>query len=188
MRQPSTFVRNAGSPVAAMSLIVGGAWLIIMWTQGHAPGWSALLGLFVMGKAISAARQRKLYNAWLKEWNSVGAFGQQPAKPKKHASRALVLIAASLVIGLFTFWPVVAGRPHLRIELIWIICGLCILARLLVIIRRRSRGAQGVTTCVSWMLGGALDSPSRKEATRRLPEYAARVLTRGRPMAETVAD
>ena len=183
MKQPSIFVRTAGSSVVAASLIACGAWLIIAWTQGRATGWAALMGLFVLGKAISSARQMKLYKAWRKEWNSVGTFGKEPAKRKMRPLRMLTFTAAGLFIGVLGCWPQTAGRPHLQDLLVWVwlCCGLFLLARPIVsvgrlISKRRHRLGKSDAAPVSWMLGGASDSPSREAAKRRLPEYAARVL------------
>ena len=195
MRKPSTFVRHAGSPVAATALILGGAWLIIAWAQGHAPSWAALLGLIALGKAISSARRMKLYNAWLKEWNAVGTFGKEQPKPKARPLRTLTFTAAWLFVAITGYAHQIAGRPHLLhlVAWIWLGCGLFLLARLVagvrrLISKRRDRIGKSDAAPVSWMLGATMDSPSRESAERRLPEYAARVLTAERVTAGVVME
>jgi hypothetical protein len=179
MKQPPRSVRLSGSRLGAATLSVCGVLMIDAWAQGPASFWIALIGLALIFNAFSSRRRVKIYNAWLKEWNSVGTFGRQPAKRKKRILPALTLLGLSLFIGFVTFWPEATGRPDLRNEMLWAFCGLCVLVGIVARARRRSRngGVPGDAAIVSWMLSGAMDSPSRKEATKHLPEYAARVLT-----------
>jgi len=89
----------------------------------------------------------------------------------------------------------VADRPPLQHLLVWVwlACGLFLIARLIVgvgrlIIKRRDRIRKSDAAPVSWMLSGAMDAPSRMEAMKRLPEYAARVLTPQRVTAGVVTE
>jgi hypothetical protein len=194
MNRPSLSVRIAGSPVAVIPLMVTGGWLIVVWAQGRAPLWFALVGCFVMVKTISSAKRLKVYKAWLKEWNSVGTFGQQPAKQKNRALLVLTLLAAALFIGIVACWPQAADRPQLQNALVWVwlSCGLFLLGRLLVglgrlVRKRRDRNAKADFVPVAWMLSRTVDSPSRQMAVRSLPEYAARVLNT-QPVMAAVAN
>lgn len=189
MKQPSQSVRMAGSPAGASVLAICGVLMIDAWVQGPASIWIAVVGLALITNAFSSRRKMKIYNAWRKEWNSVGTFGRQPAKQRKRVLPTLMLLGLSLFIGFVTFWPAAVGRPHLRNELLWAFCGLCVLAALVASARRRRNGrGQGDGVIVSWMLSGAVDSPSRKEATKRLPEYAARVLSTAPTSAEIASE
>lgn len=190
MNRPSLSVRVAGSPLGGIPLTLCGGWMILSWSEGHAPLWFALIGFFVIAKTFSSVKQVKRYKAWLKEWNSVGTFGQQPAGEKKHALRGLTLLAAALFIGIIASWPQAADKPQLQNALVWVwlSCGLFLLARLAVaitrLIKRRARNVKADDEPVAWMLGRTVDSPSREMATRSLPEYAARVLSAQPVMAE----
>jgi hypothetical protein len=184
MKQPSRFVRIAGSPVMAWALTMCGVCLIIAWANGRASFLTALFGWFAIGKAISSVRRMNIYNAWLKEWNAVGTFGRQPAKPKKRISKTLTRLVAWLFFGMTAYSPWAAGDPQVWHVLFWtwIACALFLLARLVMristLITNRRKGKGGVVP-VSWMLSATVDSPSRRVAEKRLPEYAARVLTPG---------
>jgi len=179
MKEPPRSVRLSGSRLGAATLSVCGVLMIDSWAQGPASFWIALIGIALIINAFSSRKQVRIYNAWLKEWNSVGTFGRQPAKPRKRVLPTLTMLALSLLIGIVTFWPQTAGGPQVRNDLIWAFCGLCVIAALVANARRRRRNSrgQGGSAPVTWMLGGAVDAPSRTEATKRLPEYAARVLT-----------
>ena len=138
MNRPSLSVRIAGSPLAGIPLTLGGGWLILSWSEGHAPLWFALIGFFVIAKTFSSVKQVKRYKAWLKEWNSVGTFGQQPAKQKNRALLVLTLLAAALLFGIIAFWPQAAEKPQLQNALVWVwlSCGLFLVARLVMAISR----------------------------------------------------
>ena len=183
MNRPSLSVRVAGSPLVGIPLTLGGGWMILSWSEGHAPLWFALIGFFVIAKTFSSVKQVKRYKAWLKEWNSVGTFGLQPAKQKNRTLLVLTLLAAALFIGILAYWPQAAEKPQLQNALVWIwlSCDLFLLARLLVglgrlVRKRRDRNAKTDSEPVAWMLSRTVDSPSREMAVRSLPEYAARVL------------
>lgn len=194
MNRPSLSVRIAGSPVAGIPLMLGGGWLILTWAHGDAPLWFALIGFFVIAKTFSSVKQVKRYKAWLKEWNSVGTFGQQPAKQKNRALLVLTLLAAALFIGIVAYWPQAANGPQLQNALVWVwlSCGLFLLGRLLMglgrlVRKRRDRNAKADFVPVEWMLSRTVDSPSREMAVRSLPEYAARVLN-AQPVMAAVAN
>jgi hypothetical protein len=188
MNQPSIIVRVAGSPLAAIPLTLGGAWLILMWAQGRASVWLALLGCFVAVRTISSVRQRNRYNAWRKQWESVGTFGKATPRRPLRAWRWATVLASLLFIGIIAFKPTAPGSPELQHELMWLwLCsGVFLIGRLVIGIGRRvfnrrnsSAGSAKLEAApVSLMLSRTVDSPSRETAMRNLPEYAARVLNR----------
>jgi len=195
MKQPSQSVRIMGSPFVASALAVCGILMIDAWAQGPASFWFALVGCSFIAKAFSCTRRMKVYKAWLKEWDSVGSFGMKEPKLKMRPSRVLTFTAAGLFIGILGYWPQAEGRPPLQHLLVWVWlgCGLFLIVRLIVgvgrlIIKRRDRIGRSDAAPVSWMLSGAMDAPSRMEATQRLPEYAARVLTPQRVTAGVVTE
>jgi hypothetical protein len=186
MNRPSLSVRIAGYPLGGIALVLLGGWMMLSWYQGQASFFFALIGFFVIAKTLASLMKMKRYQAWLKEWNSVGTFGQEPAKPRRRSLRGITLLAAALFVGILAYWPQTADRPQLQNELawVWFSCGVFLLGRLLISIGRlvRKRNAAKAARLgdeavpVAWMLTGTVDSPSREMAVRNLPEYAARVL------------
>jgi hypothetical protein len=188
MNQPSIIVRVAGSPVAAIPLTLGGMWLIFLWTQGRASVWLAVVGCFIAVRTISAIRQRSRYNAWRRQWESVGNFGKTPPRRPIRLWRLATVIAAVLFVGIIAFKPSGPSSPELLNALmwLWILCGIFLAARFVIGIGRRVFNRRGSNagrakleaSPVSLMLSRTVDSPSRETAVRNLPEYAARILNR----------
>ncbi len=188
MNKPSIIVRTAGSPVVAIPLTLGGMSLIFMWTQGRASVWLALAGLFVVVRTFSSVRQRRGYNAWLRQWESVGTFGKATPRRPVRPWRWMTVLASLLFIGIVVFKPAAPSSPELQQALmwIWLCCGAFLVARLVIgigrwVFKRRGSNAERAkleAAPVSLMLSRTVDSPSREMAVRSLPEYAARVLSR----------
>jgi hypothetical protein len=189
MNQPSIIVRVAGTPVFAIPLTLAGMWLIFMWTQGGASVWLALLGCFIAVRTVSSVRQRRRYQAWRKQWDSMGNSDKAPRRPMNRRRFATVL-ALVLFVGIFAFGPQAAGdRAELQnvLTLIWFLCGIFLFGKLmlgigrLVIKLRKGNAAtpksENDVMPVSLMLSSTADAPSREMAVRSLPEYAARVLS-----------
>jgi hypothetical protein len=188
MNQPSTLVRVAGSPVAAIPLTLGGVRLIFMWTQGRASIWLALIGFFVAVRTISSVRQRNRYKAWSKQWETVGTLGKAPPRRPIPALRWATFLAATLCVGIIACWPNVPDNPQLQNDLrgFWFLCAIFLIGRLTsgvgqLVMKRRNRNARKAkhdAAPVSLMLNRTVDSPCREMAVRNLPEYAARILSR----------
>ena len=189
MNQPSIIVRVAGTPVFAIPLTLAGMWLIFMWTQRGASVWLALLGCFIAVRTVSSVKQRRRYQAWRKQWDSMGKSDKAPRRPIDR-KRFATSVALVLFIGIFAFGPQVAGdRTELQnvLTLIWFLCGIFLFGKLVLgigrLVTRHRKGNTGTPESrndvmpVSLMLSGTADAPSREMAMRSLPEYAARVLS-----------
>lgn len=188
MNQPSITVRIAGTPLVGVPLILGGLWLMFMWTQGRASLFLALLGCFVALKTISSLKRVRRYKAWLKEWDAAGTPGTAPARRSTGGWRWATVLASLLFAGIIVCYPNAAGNPELQNALLWLwlFCGIFLIARFVrgiwkFIRKRRSRNeekADREVEPVSWMIGRTVDSPSRQAAVKSLPGYAARILNR----------
>jgi hypothetical protein len=191
MNQPSIIVRLCGSLGMAIPLTLTGLWLIYGWTQGSDSVWHAMIGCFITVKTLACIKQLNRYNAWRKQWDAFGTFGKAPQQKKPvRPWRAISIVAPLLFVGIIVLGPqVAADNPELQNLLmgLWLLCGLFLAARSVIgvrklIMRPRAKGyvsAKPEDHVVTCTLGGTLDSPSRAQATANLPDYAARILSRG---------
>ncbi len=188
MKKPSIFVRAAGSPVAAIPLALGSVWMIMMWTQGRASVWLALMGCGVAMRTISSVKQRKRYNTWHAQWKAVGTFSKPPERRRVPVLRWATLLAVTLCIGIIACWQDVPDNPQVQdgLRWLWFLCAIFLIGRFasgigqLVVKRMKPNAGKPNHDAapVSCMLSRTVDSPSREMAVKNLPDYAARILSR----------
>ena len=174
MTRPSWLVRLAGSPAGSVLVILFCGCTIAGWWEGLIRGWVAFAAAWIILQTISARKQVRRYNAWVGEWREMGGESVPAARkrsPAKLWGGAVVLVAVLLAIGwLFPKQPQLASRLIPRL-------------------RRRSgkraavKQAKAEAEPVAWVVDRASSSPSRAEAEKNLPEYAARLFN-GQPHAE----
>ncbi len=190
MTRPSWLVRLAGSPAGSVLVILFCGCIIAGWWEGLIRGWVAFAAAWIILQTISARKQVRRYNAWVGEWREMGGESVPAARKRSTAKLwggAVVLVAVLLAIGrLFPKQP----QQGEAFAVVWCPAFAALLAsRLIPLLRRRSgkraavKQAKAETEPVAWVVGRASSSPSRAEAEKNLPEYAARVLN-GQPHAE----
>jgi len=193
MSRPPLFVRVAGSPRPAFLLCLCYSAIIVGWCQGAVVWWLGLaaIGLFI--RTLSAVGQLRRYNAWLAEWNAMGAKEEPAPPPRERAGgrrRVFVASAALLLVAIPACSQYLQDNEALRgaLRLLWIVAGIYLVGLVLRRITRRTTkhpkpqpkaatALEAATTPVEWMLGRASSSPSRSDATRQLPEYCTRLLS-----------
>jgi hypothetical protein len=190
MNQPSILVRLCGTRIAAIPLALTGMWLVYAWTQGRTSCWLALMGFFMTVRTIGCVRQRNRYNAWRKQWDAIGTFGKPPAPHRSKSQWHIATLGAmALVIGIIVLGPQAAAEnPQLEALLtwLWLLSGVFLAVRFVISIRnlvakrRMQSDAEGEPKdhIVALALDRTLDSPSREDARRNLPNYAACILNR----------
>jgi hypothetical protein len=194
MNRPNVFVRVAGSPLPALALFVGYAAIVVGWYQNNVPWWLALGAVGAALRTLSALGQVRRYKAWAAEWNAMGAPLRTPPPSPKRASRGWVFITGAVLL-LLTIPPFMlqirSNNEQLATALLWLWGAVCLylvwkcfgqVLRAFMRSRTRSkvrRQAKEEASPVEWLVGQASSSPSREEAQRKLPEYAAACLGLG---------
>jgi hypothetical protein len=183
MNRPHFLVRVAGSPLPAFLLSLCYAATVAAWWEGNVPWWLALAAIGAFIRTLSAIGQVRRYKAWVAEWNAMDAK-EQPRPKDKPASRWKSVTAA-----VFLFLAIPMCFPHLLVSqesrtalmLLWSLASIYLFVSVVRGIRQRARNRsmaqqEAAATQVDWMLGRASSSPSRSEATRKLPEHCAGLL------------
>ena len=144
-------------------------------------------------RTLSAFGQVRRYKVWRAEWEAMGAPLHAPPKPAAMPKRRWKLVAFALLL-LFVI-PLLMSDGGLddglatALTCLWLVDSLYLACKLLATIRRGfSRAsvrftappqAKAEATPVVWLLDRASSSPSCADAVRNLPEYSARLLSRG---------
>jgi hypothetical protein len=184
MSRPSLLVRVAGSPLPALLLFLVYAAVIAGWYEGQVVWWLALGSLGAAIRTLSAVGRVRRYKAWQAGWNAMGAREESaPRNKDKRGARRWVFVAALLLLGIPASLPYLGGNEEWRtaLSLLWVVACLFVVGLALRSITRRiskrlKSRREVVNAPVKWMLGRPSSSPSRSEATQKLPEYCARLL------------
>jgi hypothetical protein len=126
------------------------------------------------------------YKTWLAEWNAMGAREEAaPPREKKPGvrRRVRVTIAALLLPAILVCLPYLRSNEEWQtaLLLLWVVVFFYLTGQALRSITRRvkdrSRRGEAAVAPVEWMLGRASSSPSRSEASRKLPEHCGRLFS-----------
>ena len=185
MTRPSLLVRVAGSPLGALLLFLVYAAVITRWYEGQVVWWLALGSVGAAFRTLSAVGRVRRYKAWMAEWNAMNAREESASRNKdKRGARRRVFLAALLLLGIPACLPYLGRNEELRMALglLWVVTCLFVVGLALRSVTRRIskrlKSRQKVVNApVKWMLGRASSSPSRSEATQKLPEYCIRLLS-----------
>lgn len=183
----------AGAPMMAVVLLLGSAIAILGWYAGGVSGWLALAAAFMAMQTLSAVGEVLRYKRWFGEWEAMGTPLHAPPKiPPKPKRRWKAITFASLLLFAIPQILTESGLDEgLGAVLIcaWLADVVYLAYRLFAVMRRgfsrapvRSAGqpqAKVDAGPVVWLLDRASSSPSRADAVRNLPEYSARLLSRG---------
>ena len=201
MKRPSALTRLMGAPLVALLLFAACAAVGIEWFSGDASWWLGVGAVFTVLKTLSSLGEVSRYKAWDAKWQAMG----EPTKPvpagtPQRPRRSWLLLTVAVLV--FVAVPVcLTPTPDDQwassdsdalvpaLLLAWCAAAVYLAVRLLRRLFRRSvkrRDEKAVepakkeeTPFVEWALPRASSSPSRTDATRRLPDYCARLLSRG---------
>jgi hypothetical protein len=185
MTRPSFSARVAGSPLGALLLFLVYAAVVAGWYEGQVVWWLALGSVGAAIRTLSAVGRVRRYKAWLAAWNAMGATEEAaPSREEKRRRRRqlFVTVAALLLLAIPVCLSYLQGNEESRaaLALLWVAACLYLVGLVLRSITRRMakrrKAQREATKPVEWMLGRASSSPSRSEATRKLPEYCGRLL------------
>jgi hypothetical protein len=191
MTRPSFSVRIAGKPLVCLALVIGCALVAWGWLEGNVSWWVGVIACGVALRTLEANQQLRRYNTWLAAWNAMAEEDdatrrRQPARASsaKNPGRVVLLVAASLVIGIPAIAP--HSLPHEEAAAFaWIWVGACavVLWRVIAVVRRhRRKGAKpdqagaAVDCAVAWLLPRASSSPSWQAARQQVPDYCRSLL------------
>jgi hypothetical protein len=195
MNRPSLSVRLAGSPAGATLLLIASAIAALGWCQGHVPGVLAIVAVAGAWRTLKAVVLMRRYKTWLADWQAMGADDDEPQpRVTKTRGRGWVLVtgAALLVLSIPPCLTPVGtpARPSDRwLAVLWLAaCLYLVFALVRAVVRRVMRGRkgkaekaeQGEAAPVAWLVARASSSPSRAEAERELPQYAARLIAQSK--------
>jgi hypothetical protein len=193
MNRPSLSARVAASVPGAIVMFLVCAALVSGWYQGQFPWWLALGAMFGALHTIDAIQRVRRYRAWRTQWNAMG--GDAPVK-----KRGGTLTKVAATIAVLALLAMAGARDDANIQsdqalmvglpVMFGASSLYLLASLALVLvrprrqaaRRRSEAqkekarAEAEAAPVTWLLPPSGSSPSREEATRNLPEYAAKLL------------
>jgi hypothetical protein len=196
MNRPGPGVRAMGSPSGAFAMFTACGLVVAGVFMGVLPWWLALFAFGFANGTVSAVRQMRVYNAWAEQWQEMATGRPASAPPrarpreKRNWAALNIPVGVALAIGL----PWLASQVDAREEkeylaVLWLVdCGTLLFLVVRAIVRRPK--AQSAATAkvevaqqveptvpvVAWLIGKAVESPSRAEAMRELPEYSARML------------
>jgi hypothetical protein len=200
MNPPTSMTRLVGTPRTANVLYVGAGLLVFGWFGGAVPWWLGIVALCSVGTVRKAVLDVRRYDAWAADWQAMGRQGmaspRPPAKPSFRMRNQNVPPWVSITIASLSLvvFPVLIAAPGAdetirhTLTLMWLGMALYLLWKLAARLRRAFVKAAGTTRAgdrkngaatdvVAWVLPRASSSPSRADATRRLPEFSARVMT-----------
>ncbi len=184
MNRPHFLVRVAGSPLPAFVLFLVYAAIVAGWYQGAVPWWLALAAIGAFFRTLSAIGQVRRYKAWVAEWNAMDAKEQPRPKDKPTRRWKSVTAAVFLFLAIPMCFPHLLVSPESRtaLMLLWSLASSYLFVSLVRGIRQwvRNRSIvqqEAAAPQVDWMLGRASSSPTRSEATRKLPEHCIGLLS-----------
>jgi hypothetical protein len=188
MNRPGVSVRLAGSPLGALLLFMLYAAVVLGWYQDDVAWWLALGAVAAAFRTLGAVGKLRRYNAWLAQWQAMGAESEAPPRRKKRRGLMVAAGAAFLTVAIpLSMSP--GTKPSDGLTALWCVACLTLLYSLAWMLRRAvkrssSRAAakrreEAEAAPVAWLLPCASSSPSRAEAQGNLPEYCARLIGRG---------
>ena len=169
--------------------------VVVGWYQGSVSWWLALGAVGAAGKTVGAMGRLRRYKAWCAQWQAMSADGAPVRREKKHG-RARLVVAALLFVAVPVCLPLVRGNEAIpdreaviaALAWLWLGCGFYLVFRLAWalwglfrrgVVRQAERSAgKEEAAPVGLLVGLPGSSPSRAEAARNLPEYAARLIKR----------
>jgi len=200
MNRPSWLVRFMGSTQTLCLLGPVCLAVIAGWYWGGFSWWQALLALAFIRRMLVAGAQVSIYEEWVAAWVAMGAPPNAEAPPPVSDRRNLQDMLKALNAAFVLAWLSKAAafiQLHQRtivrpdIYLYWLHCLMVPVVaylgwkavRLVYEVSRFKKQRQAVQQqrkeeeeAVSWVLGPAAFSPSRREAQERLPAYCARLI------------
>lgn len=199
MNAPTSATRFIGTTRNANALYLLSGLAVFGWFGGAVPWWLGIMALCFIGTVRKAVQDVRRYDAWAADWQAMGRPGSSPrpvAKPSFHMRYLktppwLCVTIAALSLMMI---PVVMAAPGTDASLSKLLTGLWLWSALYLVWKLAARlrcalfkpaGAKSAVNrkndaaadVVEWALPRASSSPSRADAVRRLPEYAARVMT-----------
>jgi hypothetical protein len=189
MNPPTFITRFLGTPLVAVALYVGCAVAVLGWTRGEVPWWLALAAVGFVGTVRKAVGDVRRYKQWSAAWQAMGsapgAGTPGPTVRRRNSSWVNVTIAALslLIIPIFVAAPEADEALRNGLTLLWLSMAAYLLWRLAVRVRgvlfRKGAGVTKTSASadvVKWVLPRASSSPSRLDATRKVPDYCARLM------------
>lgn len=181
MKAPTPLSRLTGIPVVAILLFIVYGTVIVAWSDGRVPWWWALFAAFAALRTLKAMGEVRRYKTWLANWNAMDEQEQARSRRKMLTLNRVLLVIAGAA---FLFLPLLRAPGTSDSALnqgVWVISALYLVFALLrFILRRKGRAAhdsQAESAPVTLLIGRPSSSPSREEATKRLPDYCARLLS-----------
>lgn len=207
MTRPSALTRLMASRFVALVLMFASGAVLVGWVAGDAPWWLAIVAVLTQMQTLAAIGRVRRYKDWAAKWQAMaepvgGLRGipqsqreegvrQTPASPAKapRRGRLRIFVAALLALGipLYVGGDTDAASPALAGLWLAVCSYLCFrLVRRVTRRRGQKRGEQAnvpqkreaESPFVTWVMNRPSSSPSRAEATRALPDYCGRLLTR----------
>ena len=188
MNAPSPLTRLTGTPRVAALLIAVYALVIWGWSQGQVHGFLALIALAAIFQTLGAMREVRTYKNWKTNWDAMGQLHPTPPPKKtfwRDQRRQWKWLLNISTVAYFVLLPLSHQQTHQPTppiqSFLWVVSGLYVAFLVLrAIVRRfkkpRKAKAAPLVPPVEWMLRSASSSPSRMEATQKLPDYCARLL------------
>jgi len=190
MNPPTSVTRLLGKPRVATFFYVACGYAALGWIGGHLPGWLALTTLCFAGIARKAAQDLRRYNEWRAEWSAMGNRSAVAVEKRKTVSPWRSVLNAAiclLIIPMFIAVPQATEPVRDILTLLWVGVAGYLLWRVAAICSRpaskaanrageapsRGNTQSGVVECV---LPLPSTSPTRIDASRRLPAYCARLI------------
>lgn len=193
MNPPTSVTKVLGKPRVATFLYVACGFAALGWVGGHLPGWLALTTLFFARIARKAAQDLRRYNEWRAEWSAMGNKSAAAVEKCKTVSpwRSVLNTAICLIIiPAFLAIPQTTEPVRDTLTLLWVGMAGYLLWKVAAICSRpaslaskaanrageaasRANTQSGVVECV---LPLPSSSPTRIDASRRLPAYCARLI------------
>jgi hypothetical protein len=195
MTPPSSLARLSALPPVTLALFLGYGAVMFGWYEGHIAWWLALGAAGAAMRTLSAVGQVRRYKAWAAQWQAMGAPLHAPRPQKKKTGGWMRITVAALLLGAIpAYLPQIKSNAAIpnseavatALMVLWLVTGLYLLwksvAGVCRVINRSSarskarRQAEAEAAPVAWLLPCASSSPSREEAQRNLPDYAARLI------------
>ena len=206
MLTPSFLVRLAGSTPGALLLFAFYAALAVGWVQGRVPLLLALVALLAAARTFAAWVQVRRYKVWRSQWRSLAEENENrpaaktPALPHKKRRWLRVSFALAVLVVVPFVIPTAHNGPYpdalpgppmdagllLALKTLWS-CAVLYLAFALVrgvFTRRKVKTPAALApeknafpATVSLLVARPSSSPSRDDAARMLPDYAARLMS-----------
>jgi hypothetical protein len=206
MKEPSIFTRLMGNRFVALLLLFACGTVIFQWIVGDGSRWLGIAAVITFMQTLAAIGKVSRYKTWSAKWLAMNApLGEtgrvRPSEsgdrsPRNDASPAKVpgrkrlrlVTAAILSLAIPLYVGADVDRASGPLACFWLATCLYVGYRL---VRKMKRGLRHrkqeppsqkremETPFVTCVLDKPASSPSRAEAMRDLPDYCARLLTRG---------